>query len=504
MNGNLPNRLTRERGLNRSAALNYARNTVTIGPSGAAWPFVPHKQTGTLFFEYCPANNSVLWNSGNSLDVLGMSEAAISSHGAIFLAHVHSIDRFRIESLLESALQGDTPYVATYRWIRPDTAEIRYIHIRALLEPDGSILRGMLVDISSEVVGIQNDPDLTTSAGSSFNMLGIDGVVLDLEFRIRSIFAHHDNLALTFGLSDADTERILVGRNLLECFSSTTSQEHVHRILEQALDTPGEEFVVEWQETRASIRTLLRDGVPSGIGISLLNVAYEQELARENKALLVRVNQLTASPEHISEIANLSQEIVGYAALIKRQSGGNRLLQEAVDALVMSTRDLGERTRKLVTLHTSIADTLSKEHAHTATESVEGPLHGIEGAQILFSSLKELPCSALPSLLEDVGIASIVCSLDEHEIRAQLLQYDFVRIAVLDVPSRDFRTAPLIRSLRRLFPALHFVCLVPGPASSFSDIQRAGAFWLLPKPITSQELEKVLKGLLEISVATIS
>jgi hypothetical protein len=488
--------------LNGSTALSYVRNTVTIGPSGAAWPFVPHKQTGTFFFEYCPTSHTVAWSSGNSQEVLGLSEAAGASHGAIFLAHVHPSDRFRIESLLEGALRGEFPYVATYRWIRPDNSEIRHLHVRALLEPDGSVFRGMALDISSEVVGIRTDPDLTATTGDPFNMLGIDGVVLDLEFKLRGIFAHHHDLSLTFGLSDARTDCMQIGQSLPECFLSTSSQEYVHRVLEQALELCGQELTVEWPNFRAAVRALLRDGVPSGIAISLFDVAYEQELARENKALILRLNQLTASQEHSSELANLSQEIVGYAALIRRYATGNPMLHDTVDALISATRALGERTRKLVTLHATTADdNLPADADSPTTKSSEDTLRITESARILFASVTGASKSSLPALLSQEGLSTIACHLDEYEVRSHLVSNEFVRILIVDVPSRDFRTSSLIRTLKRFFPALHIVCLVPGAATGFSDLQRAGALLVLPKPVTSHELHRVLKGLLEISRA---
>ncbi len=428
-----------------------------------------------------------------------MPEAAISSHGALFLAHVHPSDRFRVESILEGALRGDSTYVATYRWIRPDTSEVRHLHIRAILEPDGSVFRGMVLDVTSEVAAIQSDPELTTVAGNSLNILGLDGVILDLEFRIRGIFSSHAQIPMTFGLPDARIDRLAVGLSLPDCFLSVSSQEHVHRILDQALNFPEREFSIEWPGVRATIRALAKDGIPTGIGISLLDVTHEQELGRENKALLVRLNQLAASPEHVSEIANISQEIVGYAALVKRQSNTDPMLEGIVDALVLASRALGERTRKLVTLHTTITESATREDIRTESRTSGLVPHGVEGAQFLLASAKGDPHAPLPTLLRDEGVGSIVCSLEEHEIREQLLAHDFIRIAVLDVPNRDFKSAPLIRSLRRLFPALHTICLVPGSASDFSDLQRAGAFLVMPKPVTAAEIGRVLKGLLDIS-----
>ncbi len=487
--------------MNGSTALNYVRNTITIGPPGAAWPFAPHKQPGTFFFEYCPVAHKVVWSSGNSQEVLGLSEAAIASHGAIFLAHVHPYDRFRIESLLERSLRGEFPYVATYRWTRPDTSEIRHLHARALLEPDGTVFRGMLVDISSEVPGIRTDPDLGVTSSDPFDMLGIDGAVLDLEFKLRGIFSHGTTPPLTFGLSDALTDQIQIGNSLPECFSSTSSQEYVHRILEQALELCGQAIIIEWPNLRASVRAILRDGVPSGVAISLLDVSYEQDLARENKALILQLNQLTASPEHSSELANLSQEIVGYAALIRRHISSSPLLQETVDALVAATRALGERARKLVTLHKNINDSSDSLTKQVATLYPIATPCVAQNARILFASFGDVTKSSLPVLLNGEGITTIACHLDEDELRSHLLSNEFVRIVVIDIPNRDLRTTPLLRTLKRFFPALHIVCLVPGIAENFSDLQRAGALLLLPKPVTPHEIHRVLKGLLEISVA---
>jgi hypothetical protein len=360
----------------------------------------------------------------------------------------------------------------------------------------------MVIDISSEVKGLHSDPDLISEVGNSFSLLGITGMVLDLEFTIRGIFDHDRSSLPTFGLPDADTARMQTGRSLPECFLSTPSQEHVHTILEQALDNPGKEFLVEWLNTRSCVRSLLRDGVPTGIGIAVINVAYEQELARENRALLMKLNQLTASPEHVSEISNLAQEIVGYSALIKRETPSNPITQQATEALVSAARALGERTRALLMLHNTNEATSPDNNPRASQASAETPSIARSQVQVLFSSQRPATCSTLSSLLETSGMASIACQLDEHEIRTQLLLHDFVRIVVLDVPHHAPRISPLIRSLRRFFPALHVVCLVPGPTDNFNDLRRSGAFLLLAKPVTPPQLEQVLRGLLELSAAT--
>ena len=98
--------------------------------------------------------------------------------------------------------------------------------------------------------------------------------------------------------------------------------------------------------------------------------------------------------------------------------------------------------------------------------------------------------------MNDGGLTSTTCTLDESLIREHVISHHNIRIIVLDIPRKELGHAPLIRTLRRLFPALHIVTLVPGAAASYPELQRAGALLTLSKPLAPRELERVLRGLL--------
>jgi DNA-binding NarL/FixJ family response regulator len=98
--------------------------------------------------------------------------------------------------------------------------------------------------------------------------------------------------------------------------------------------------------------------------------------------------------------------------------------------------------------------------------------------------------------MNDAGLPATTCTLDESIIREQIIKYPQLRIVVLDIPRKELGHASLIRTLRRLFPALHIVTLVPGAAAGYPELQRAGALLTLPKPLAPRELERVLRGLM--------
>ena len=102
------------------------------------------------------------------------------------------------------------------------------------------------------------------------------------------------------------------------------------------------------------------------------------------------------------------------------------------------------------------------------------------------------------SLLRGAGLNAADAPLFEADIRNKLVQYPRVRLLLLDIPSGSAPNPNLVRSLRRLFPALHVVCLVPGPVSLYAELGRSGAALLVSKPVSARGLERVARGFLAL------
>lgn len=157
------------------------------------------QSANTFFFSYDPKQKTLIQTSGNSPNILGVKESEIAREGNLFLRYVHPRDRFTLLAKLEDALAGIAPYNVTYRWIRPDIREIRWIHCRATLKQVGDqpLFEGMLFEIAKtrsqtgelvhlldalETVFILLDSDLTVvynngyakTAGFNFGDIGFD------------------------------------------------------------------------------------------------------------------------------------------------------------------------------------------------------------------------------------------------------------------------------------------------------------------------------------------
>jgi CheY-like chemotaxis protein len=105
-----------------------------------------------FLFTYSPQYRSMLSWSKNAPRVLGVSDPSIARDRMLFLRHVHPDDRLFLLSELARSLKERREFVVTYRWIRPDSGEIRMLHCRASnsTRPDDPVFEGVILDISNE------------------------------------------------------------------------------------------------------------------------------------------------------------------------------------------------------------------------------------------------------------------------------------------------------------------------------------------------------------------
>jgi CheY-like chemotaxis protein len=476
-----------------TSAPSFAHRTVLVGSEGSVWPFVPRKLSGAFFFDYDPHRDVLVWGSGNSAEVLGMSESATTAHGAFLLAHVHSADRFRVESMLHESLTTSAPYVCTYRWIRPDTQETRVIHVRALLEADGSLFRGIVFDLSSEVPALQHNCDHLDAIALSMGQLGQTGLVVDADLRIRAIrgAAHSDRFSL--GLVDFSVASLRPGAILSECFSDERSKEVVRELLAKAMSGVSEKRV--WRGFGADIRPITSNDVVQGLVI-LVQERNTEEALEESLAVIETTREERTRYRSIGgTIVDLSQEILGFSALIARQATDNSLIRHAAGALLTTARMCGQKAQELLApLQTPIPEgrsVVTKLPPRCDSVKALPP-----ATKIVFASTEARTAQTFSVLLRGSGLPCSAVSFAEHDLREVLMKHNFIRVVILDITSEGRPGLTVIRKLRRFFPALHFVALVPGPIEDYEAFRRAGADLLISKPATARDIERVVKGLL--------
>ncbi len=485
-----------------NSAKSYTYNTVVVGPSGSTWPFSPRNQVETFFFDFDPVRNEVIWSSGNSPGVLGLAEAGAILHGAFFLAYVHPTDRYRVESLLESALKGDGPYIATYRWIRPDNQEVRVLHCRAMVEADGSLMRGFILDLSSEVPVLQSQCDYLDSMGFGLSQLGTTSLTIDTEFRIRSSHGAIIDGALSLGLQDLDLSLIRPGRSFPECFKSDLSRDSISELLARALR--GSVTEMTWRGYEGQVRPVVVAGIVQGLVVLVADIKIQQSIERALKSSEARLRALERSTDSARALIDLTQEMVGFAALAGRQANGNPLVRHAMEALLATAREAGVIAQKLIHEHKSFhsdgalkalsRDPTHRQEAEIVTTEAKGA-----GASIVFAAKNERTSSSFTSLLKDSGFNCATATLEENDLRNVLLEHKFVRTVILDISHDTLHSALLVRQIRKFFPALQLLCLVSGPIDCFPELHSAGANLIMAKPVSARDIERAVRNLLSLA-----
>lgn len=430
--------------------------------------------------------------------MLGVSRQHLSVHGALFLAYVHPADRFNIEVILDESLRKGSPYVATYRWIRPDTNEVRFIHCRAATDPGTRLFSGIMMDITPEMSKLRADGDLSLAVGDILHHLGLPGMTLDVGLIIRSVSLGQKHYPISFGVSDFHHDKIGPGVPLIDCFESEGSKRAVREIFDK-LSGPfahDGEFSVDGFQT--VIKPLYSHGAFHGAALYVLDRRRE-ESAREHAATLEReLIQLGAIRAYRQTIAAATQEIAGYSALITRHARGNPLLSAISDSLIQSIRELAATTDQL---NRPTISPVPKNGARAKKKGTPSPhsLRRASNAHAIFASPSPRCATSHALMLREAGVVCAAADLEETNLLHLLRSCPTISVIIVDAPTQERNLAPLLRRLKRETPRAHVVCLASSDDEIHAALLRAGATVVLSKPATGREIEKCVKTLLSLA-----
>lgn len=474
-----------------------SRSSVRTGPWGAATGGASLHSPGVLSFTYNPETSSVTQSSSNAREVLGVSQQHLSVHGALFLAYVHPADRFNTEVLLDTALRDGVPYIATYRWIRPDSNEIRFIHCRANTDQTTNLFRGIIVDITPETAKLRAGGDLALAVGDLLQHVELPGFTFDLELTIRSINPSLKNYPLSFGVTDFQHDKLAPGVSLLDCFGSEASRRAVHDALEGLSGAHQRELKFSVDGFQTVIRPLISDGCAHGFVIVVVD-RREEENARAHAAILEsELQKSDAIRTYRPAIAAATQEIAGYSALITRHARGHPLLAAISDSLIQSIRELALTTDQL---SNPTATPLTKSRGMRVKKRSTTPqtLRRTSNAHVVFAS--ELPrCATSHALmLREAGVSCAAAELDESHLLSVTRSSPTIKVIVIDAPTQERKLCPLLRRLKRESPRVHLVCLATNDDEVHTALLRAGAVRVLSKPAPGREIERAVRALIEL------
>jgi len=473
---------------------------VLVGASGSAWPFVPLKLPGAFFFNFDVQHHHLTWSSGNSMELLGMSEGACALSGGFLLAHLHVEDRYRVQSALAAAIDGLQPFATTYRWERPDTNECRLLHCRAMLDAEERILKGFLIDLSSDRGILAGAGDILAATSLGLSQLGMQGYVIDTELRVISTHSMGPHDALSLGLPGFTPSDLRAGQHFVTVFKDAQAQADARELLSKALCSGIE--VHEWGNWKAEIRTVLFEGIPCGLTIAITDNTPSLALSKLQTSVDTLNDQITSYQEGAKKLLDTSQELVGVAALIARSETSNPLVRHASEALITIAKESAKGAS--IIFERSL-------HGHSATASQGNPARPTGVVAPMVSPLRtptiqhRRPFDAvvasrtlrsartLSSLLRDSGIACTSARLSEIDLKELLQSSPHIRAIVIDTTGEPSQDLILIRRILNFFPALKIIALAHGLAGESEKLSKAGAYCVLEKPVAPREIERLIK-----------
>lgn len=309
-----------------------------------------------FIFSYSPALKSLITWSDNAEVVLGVEDRRIARDGNIFLRHVHQDDRFHLLNKLEDALAGRASFRATYRWIRPDRNQQRWLHCRATLKKTGSaeLLEGIILDISDEIQA----PLEYFAAAESLNTVlsalpGLVIIVADKDLRIISLSISDETHDFKFGDPAFKKNLFQIGRDLISCFSDEELISRIKSTASQILSGKQKNLNFRIVENERSYRVdfYSRDSDESSNGLVCV-VSEITELVRLEGRVskLQKVESLRALSAGVGHhLNNALQTIIGQSTIINSHADNVDLVRQTSDSIVSSSLKASELTRKLFT-----------------------------------------------------------------------------------------------------------------------------------------------------------
>ncbi|MBN8549504.1 MAG: response regulator [Deltaproteobacteria bacterium] len=306
-----------------------------------------------FLFSYSPKIKSLISWSNNAEKILGVKDVAISRDGNLFLRHVHPDDRFLLLTDLEQALKGKAPYRATYRWIRPDNNEVRWLHCRAAanLKDNDQIFDGIIIDLSSEFTGSVGKiagPDSVATILAAFPTMVF---TVDSDLRLLRINRPRENFPFNFGDSAFRAEAFRIGRPILACFSDAEMRSHYEKVSRDILDGRSTYYRtrITVGETVYNLEVTPLSELDAIAGLLFIVaditeiVALERQLADLQKTEGLRL--LAAGVAH--NFNNALQSIIGQAAAMKSHPDKTSLVEQASQAIIDIVGRASDLTRQL-------------------------------------------------------------------------------------------------------------------------------------------------------------
>jgi CheY-like chemotaxis protein len=346
-------------------------------------------KAGWFIFSYSPQYKSLISWSPNALEVLGAKDTDIARDGNLFLRYLHPDDRFELLTDLEKCLRGEKEYRATYRWIRPDTDQMRWLHCRASLETheDIDLFEGGIIDLSRE---LETYGGLSAS-GSLESILDAFShyvIILDKDLRILNIIQPEGIPAFNFEDDQFRLDSLHTGKSLLDCFSNSELRDRYKIVLNQILVQKQDSFQTRVFNEDAvynlNITPLRQDATVIGLVIRVSEISDRVRLEEEIDQLRQSEGSRLIATGAAYSFRNCLQGIIGQATAIQNHPENIEIVSHCSTAIIDSASQAARLTALLCANRYSRNQFLGPVDLNLAV------LNAVNNIEDLFASEKKL------------------------------------------------------------------------------------------------------------------
>lgn len=310
--------------------------------------------TELFIFSYSIKKRSLVFWSENAEKILGVKDVAIARDANLFLRHVHPDDRFALLTELESTFSGNGAYRATYRWIRPDSDEIRWLHCRAQAsEHDGErTLDGSIIDLSREFTGEMSKMAGPDSVQSLLAALPTLVCTIDRDLRVIRLNRADGGQIFNFGDDQFKFEDVRIGKPLFGLLSNQTLKKEYEDIcrgiLNKKIPMYSRRIALEENVFTLDIAPLLEKQEVQGLLLTVTDISkmvhLEREMANLQRAEGLRL--LAAGVAH--NFNNTLQGILGHAAILTNHADNKIFVEKAGAAITDLVQRASELNKQLL------------------------------------------------------------------------------------------------------------------------------------------------------------
>ncbi len=312
------------------------------------------KDSNLFLFSYSIEKRSLLFWSDNAEKVLGVKDIAIARDANLFLRHVHPDDRFALLTELEEAFRGQAPYRATYRWIRPDTDETRWLHCRAQMHEmqNEKSLDGIIMDLSEEFTGEMSRIAGPDSVQTLLAALPTLVFTIDRDLRVLRINRSDGNSIFNFGDDKFRFNEVRIGRPLFNSFGNQDLRKEYEEICRSILDgkIPHHSRRIALEDTVFALEMapLADKDAIHGILLTVSDISTMVRLERE-MATLQRAEGLRLLAAGVAHnFNNTLQGILGHASILANHADNKIFVEKAGVAITDLVHRASELTKQLL------------------------------------------------------------------------------------------------------------------------------------------------------------